>query len=106
MNKFEAAPFTNELGQTINIGDRIICVSTGYSHRISVREGVYTGLRINSVGEVTSVQARVKSKIFGRWWPDGRKASYLDNDPSISGYEHRLVDKLISFPRKRIFAIK
>ena len=106
MRTFSQEPFTNELGQVINVGDRVICVSTGYSHQVSVREAVYTGKTVNANGKVTSVQVLAKVSVYGRWWPDGRRASWTDNHPDVSEYERRDVMRKSALPRKRIYALK
>ena len=106
MRTFKEIPFTNNIGQVINVGDRVICVSTGYSHQVGVREGVYTGCTVNDRGDVTSVQVLAKVNVFGRWWPDGRRASWSDKHPDVSDYERRDIMRKSSLPRKRIYALK
>lgn len=46
-HRFEETPFINELGQTIKVGDQVVAVSTGYSHRINITKGMYLGRRGN-----------------------------------------------------------
>jgi hypothetical protein len=38
-------PFVNSIGQTINPGDTIVAITTGYSHRVSTFTGVFKGVR-------------------------------------------------------------
>lgn len=40
-----AEPFVNSIGQTINPGDKVVAVTTGYGHRVSVITGVFEGVR-------------------------------------------------------------
>jgi len=44
VNTFSAEPFTNSIGQTLNPGDKVVAVTTGYGHRVSVFEGVFEGV--------------------------------------------------------------
>lgn len=37
--------FTNSIGQTINPGDSVVFVTTGYGHRVSIQTGVFEGVR-------------------------------------------------------------
>lgn len=39
--------FTNDIGQILDPGDRVIIVSSGYSHQVSCREGTFLGLHKN-----------------------------------------------------------
>jgi hypothetical protein len=36
-------PYENDLGHIINVGDKVLIVTTGYSHSVSVRMGTYLG---------------------------------------------------------------
>ena len=38
-----AAPITGALGTEIKVGDTVVVVTTGYSHRVSVNKGKYVG---------------------------------------------------------------
>ena len=38
-----AAPIKGALGTEINVGDTVMVVTTGYSHRVSVNKGKYVG---------------------------------------------------------------
>lgn len=39
-----AEAFTNEFGQTIQPGDEVVYVGTGYSHSVSVNKGKFAGV--------------------------------------------------------------
>lgn len=41
---FVAESFVNDLGQTINPGDEVIYIGSGYSHSTKVRRGVFDGV--------------------------------------------------------------
>ena len=45
MNPYLDSPFTNDLGQVIQPGDRVIAIASGYCHRTNVYEGVLLGVR-------------------------------------------------------------
>jgi hypothetical protein len=44
VNKFSAESFTNSIGQNLNPGDKVVAVTTGYGHNVSVFEGVFEGV--------------------------------------------------------------
>lgn len=48
-SKVVAEPFTNMIDQTINPGDEVVCVTTGYGHTVSVFTGKYVGVRRDNV---------------------------------------------------------
>jgi hypothetical protein len=59
VNTFSAEPFTNEIGQTLNPGDKVIAVSTGYGHQVSVFEGVFEGVyrgNLYNKGKITGTR--------------------------------------------------
>lgn len=43
-NQFSAEPFVNEIGQTINPGDRVAYVTQGYNKRVSQNTGWFDGV--------------------------------------------------------------
>jgi hypothetical protein len=44
LNTFSAESFINDIGQTLQPGDKVVAVTTGYGHRVSVFEGVFEGV--------------------------------------------------------------
>jgi len=44
------APIKGALGTEINVGDTVMVVTTGYSHRVSVKKGIYKGYIEGSSG--------------------------------------------------------
>ena len=44
VNKFSAESFTNLIGQTLQPGDKVVAVTTGFGHRVHVFEGVFEGV--------------------------------------------------------------
>lgn len=45
VSKLVVEPFTNEIGQTINPGDKVVAVTTGYGHAVDIITGVFEGVR-------------------------------------------------------------
>ena len=59
VNTFSAEPFTNEIGQTLNPGDKVVAVSTGYGHQVNVFEGVFEGVyrgNLYNKGKITGTR--------------------------------------------------
>jgi len=54
-----AAPIKGPLGNDVNVGDTVMVVTTGYSHRVSVKKGKYVGY-IESAGYYYKKRARVE----------------------------------------------
>lgn len=82
-------PFTNSLGQVINVGDSVVAISQGYNKSIKVRVATYVGLRKDSQGRVTSVTV----------------SGMVTHDKYVSGKGYVKVTevKTSSLPSKRIF---
>lgn len=57
MKAYEAIPFTNEIGQTLNPGDEVLFIVSGYSHQIDIRLGTYLGIADGKV-RVSYVQPK------------------------------------------------
>ena len=51
MEEIRKEPFTNNLGQTINPGDKIVIATKGYGGDHNIRLGVYLGVRKNKYGK-------------------------------------------------------
>lgn len=49
MSELVVEPWTNAIGQTINPGDEVIYVGTGYGHSVSVKKGKFGGVRYADV---------------------------------------------------------
>ena len=54
-------PFTTEFG-TVNVGDVVVAVTTGYSHRVSVKKGRYLGYT-ESQGRHGQTEKKVKLEV-------------------------------------------
>ena len=52
-------PFVNSIGQTINPGDKVVAVTTGYGHRVNIITGVFEGVRRLNTGTKRIVGSRI-----------------------------------------------
>lgn len=57
------APIKGALGTDVNVGDTVMVVTTGYSHRVNVMKGVYKGYIVGSYGHQ---RARVEVEEMGQ----------------------------------------
>jgi len=131
MSELRIEPFTNEFGQTINPGDEVVYVATGYSHQVNVNRGRYQGLWYNNVTRTRKVKDTdgnvVMEERYGRQYPKREyytemapTAVRLDNVPR--GYKYTEVwneekqrkvwtktDEMrygtTTLPRKRVYKI-
>jgi plastocyanin len=72
-------PFTNEFG-TVNVGDTVMAVTTGYSHNVSVYKAKYLGY-IESQGWGGAVEQKVKLEVEEEhnvqvWADNGREFNW------------------------------
>jgi hypothetical protein len=90
MNPYLDKPFTNDLGQVIQPGDKVIAIASGYCHRTNVYEGVLLGVR-QSTGysgeERFTPVCRVKRSVG---W--GKNKTYVERQTTL--------------PLGRVYAIK
>jgi Tfp pilus assembly protein PilP len=93
-------PFTNEFGQVIQPGDKIIAVAQGYQHSIKVRNGIYLGLRRDQNGKVSSVSIRYKVKDTKYVNAKGNTCSWRDQDAEAISFSREVGTSL---PSKRIY---
>lgn len=74
---------------TINVGDPVVVITEGYSHRISIRKGTYLGYILGSVSYRTdeqqkSVKVLVEKETFGWFIGDSDvRCTYLH--PEVKG---------------------
>lgn len=95
---YSVEPFTNELGQTIQPGDAVICVKQGYNHTIKISKGTYLGLRCDSRG-VRNVVVHYTEMRNG-YQLNGKSASYRTPGATYGKYSHT---GKTSLPSKRIY---
>lgn len=67
---YSITEYKNHLGQVIQPGQKVIAITTGYSHRVTISEAVYLGNRGKSV-VVEKTNQRTGSKLR-RTLPSGR----------------------------------
>lgn len=83
------APIKGIFGESVNVGDEVMVVTTGYSHRVNVTKGKYLGY-IESGGYYKQrAQVAVERKSFIQVKPDGtefnwKKDYHRDTWPEIS----------------------
>ena len=70
-------PFKNDLDQTINPGDEVVIVTTGYSHSVSTNKAVYLGMHPNGgvscekqVKQSWHVFKGTEEKVPWSWWSE------------------------------------
>jgi hypothetical protein len=96
---YSAEPFTNSLGQTIQPGQKIICVSQGYNHTTKVSMGTYLGLRRDSRGGVRNVVVTRALEKYG-YQLNGVSATYKTPGATYAKY---IATGKTSLPSKRIY---
>ena len=118
VNTFSAEPFTNEIGQTLNPGDKVVAVSTGYGHQVSVFEGVFEGVyrgNLYNKGKITGTRVgQIPVKGHERVYSEDGEFAEVQYDLRIyqsvpTGRRYNLVPKTryrkSSLQRNRVFKI-
>lgn len=86
-----AAPIKGALGNDVNVGDTVMVVTTGYSHRVRVTKGKYVGY-IESSGYQkrarieTEAERRILTKPDGtdfNWSKDYDKNTWAEVQPTL-----------------------
>lgn len=93
------APIKGALGTTINVGDTVMVVTTGYSHRVNVKKGVYKGY---IEGSYNTQRARVEVEEQHNFWvlkETGEEYSYTKHG-SFSDIHEKLARKSSTYVRK------
>lgn len=94
-----AEPFTNHLGQTIQVGQKVVCVTQGFNHRTNVALGEYLGHRLDSRGKVRNVVVSRTIEKYG-YMLNGKSATYKTPGAAYAKYSHT---GKASLPSKRIY---
>ena len=63
------APIKGALGNDVNVGDTVMVVTTGYSHRVSVRKGVYKGYIQGKYNKRARIEVEAERNVYVK--PDG-----------------------------------
>jgi hypothetical protein len=71
-----AAPIEGALKNTINVGDTVMVVTTGYSHRVSVSKGKYVGYIQGSGYYDKRARIEVETERSFQVKPDGTEFSW------------------------------
>lgn len=95
-------PFVNKIGQTINPGDKVICIATGYSHSVHVRQGIYAGMS-GRQGDCPSVI--VDDTRWGYYDMNDKDLGWSKGSALGIKGEHRQVKRRTTLPGKRVYAI-
>lgn len=94
-------PFTNEFG-TINVGDTVIAVTTGYSHNVSVSKAKYLGY-IESVGWRGAIVKKVKLEVQNFrnvWYYKGTDTEWKWNYSDYHKVKDQLETRQVPYFRK------
>jgi hypothetical protein len=54
------APIEGVFGEQVQVGDQVMVVTTGYSHNVSVRKGIYKGYVDTGMGWRKSKKAKIE----------------------------------------------
>ena len=63
------APIKGALGSEVNVGDTVMVVTTGYSHRVSVRKGIYRGYIEGKYNKRARIEVEAERSVYVN--PDG-----------------------------------
>ena len=89
--------YTNSLGQTIEPGDKVVAIASGYSHSIKERSGTFVGL--SAAG---SPQVRVTIPVY-RWVkPDGTFGSWKDGNVKRARIE---LERVSTYYARRVYKL-
>lgn len=96
INEFVAEPYTNQIGQTINPGDRVAYVTHGY--RVHMGKGWFDGVFKDSKGNV--VLTRVRGICTTKSVPTGKMVTHTYKTPEYTpdGGSYVWVDKEHEYP--------
>ncbi len=94
MKPYLLEAFTNELGDVIQPGDKVLIITSGYGHNVNRYVGVFLGLRkekyYSNRERITAV-VQYEIKVHGKWNKDGKRLHWGHPDFSRLEYEHRMV---------------
>lgn len=96
------APIKGALGNDVNVGDTVMVVTTGYSHRVRVSKGKYVGY-IESSGYYgkrarieTEAERRVLTKPDGtdfNWSKDYQPGTWAEVQPTLTYRTEKYIAK-------------
>jgi hypothetical protein len=95
------APIKGALGTEVNVGDTVMVVTTGYSHNVSVKKGIYKGYIKGSyypqrarveVECMRKVQVKPDGTVFS-WSKDYNSATWEDVRKTLTWREELFIHK-------------
>ena len=90
-------PYTNSVGQTIQPGDKVVVIASGYSHSIHERVGTFVG-----VSEAGSPQVQVELRSHGYFKEDGSRGRW--NEPGVK-YVTRNITRVSTYYAGRVYKL-
>lgn len=109
-------PFVNSIGQTINPGDTVVAVTTGYGHNVSTFTGVFKGVRRSkrtgtivgsSIEQIPYVSSRIEYRDDGEH--EEKRYNHDTRKSELTGRRFNLVRETryrkSALQRNRIFKI-
>lgn len=116
VNEFVSWSFTNELGQTLNPGDSVVAVTTGYGHSVKVITGKFEGVYRSPNGQIKGTRiGNVPTKVQVKEYAEDGKYEEGKYDPNVrkyvrTGKRYNLIPKVhyrkSSLQRNRVFKIE
>lgn len=106
MKEYLKESFTNEFGEVIEPGDRVIAITMGYSGSISRYEGVYLGKRVyTNYRKEPQYQTivQVTEKVSAKWTPEGKKMGWYHPDYRDTKYETRMQTRITTLHNNYIY---
>lgn len=98
--------WTNHIGQVVNVGDKVLIITSGFNHSIKTRVGTFLGFIPSANGGKPQVKA--KTSRFGNWVGDEDVGYWgaREMDPSSYKTGYRYVDTITTAPKGRVYALK
>jgi hypothetical protein len=116
VSKLVAEPFVNEIGQTINPGDKVLAVTTGYGHTVDIITGLFEGVRRHLKSDcITGTSLKdIPERFSEREYCDDGKFEEMGYDWNTyksvpTGRRYNLIEKVkmrkSTLQRNRVFKI-
>ena len=97
-HKLEQVPFTNHIGQVLQVGDEVLAIASGYSHSLHISKGVY-------VGTVNGNPSVIIEEMASGYWQDGKMLDYYDAQAAGVPYTRQLCNRRTTLPAGRVYRI-
>lgn len=99
MSKPIEIPFSNDIGQRIYPGDKVVTIASGYGHDISIRTGIYVGLVNNKPSVI------VNEMKYGFFDADGKNIGYYEGTKLGIKGEQRPIKRRTTLFAGRVYKI-